>query len=131
MFVRAIHDTPMRWKDRGPRVAPSTRRVLDAGCCRLRILAPRERHGFTTPAARQAGLVRVFQELMGITKEREPPRWTAFSDRRVFGNSTDFFGFGCSAHSAAGITSRKSCRPIPDIPSAFRVGQTDTIGARR
>src|ERR1700726_67792 len=37
-----------------PRVAPSTRRVLDAGCCRLRILAPRERHGFTN-ASGQTG----------------------------------------------------------------------------
>jgi hypothetical protein len=110
---------------------------LPGGCLtRVAVVCEFLRQGsgteFNTPAARQAGLVRVvFQKLMEITKEREPPCWTAFSDRRVFGNSTDFFGFGWSAHSAAGITSRKSCRPIPDIPSAFREGQTDTIGARR
>ena len=121
----------MRWKDRGPVLLH-----LPGGCLtRVAVVCEFLRQGsgteFNTPAARQAGLVRVFQELMGITKEREPPRSTAFSDRRFFGNSTELFGFGGSAHSAAGITSRKSCRPIPDIPSAFREEQTDTIGAKR
>ena len=83
----------MRWKDRGPVLLH-----LPGGCLtRVAVVCEFLRQGSgmdsLTPAARQAGLVRVFQELMGITKEREPAPLDCVLGQAIFWKQHRAFQF--------------------------------------